>query len=134
MQDGARNALLGYLYQFIGVASLRALSASDSVHGAWVGLLARVENGHLLHERHGDDAIVKPVFGTLGGSVAIQFKHSSNASRGLSVGEFIDILHGFEMSRLIAQGQGETVSQFTLITNRDLDRRAQSLFDARSGT
>ena len=59
MTDGARNAMLGYLYQFSQVASLRAYSPGDVVvGGGWPTLVGMVTTGTLTNELFNQDAMV----------------------------------------------------------------------------
>jgi hypothetical protein len=132
MHDGARDALLGYLYQAIGVSSLRAVAVREPGGGAWAWLTASVASGRLEHERFGQDAVVTKLPGAAGENVAIQYKHSLDITNAIATKELIEILHGFEMSRQDAGSRGVTISRYVLVTNRTLDDKARDLVARRN--
>jgi hypothetical protein len=131
MVDDARNALLGYLYQLLGTAavSIRELASGAD---AWAKLIARVGQGALLSEEFGQDAIVHPAASPNRGVTAIQFKHSANADSLIDRNELIDILVAFDRSRQEAASGGVIIEHYTLVTNRQLDTRAQAIVDHRA--
>jgi hypothetical protein len=134
MQDGARNAFTGYLYQFLGVASLRAraITASDLEVELACDLVACIENGQLVHELHGQDAVVRVEPDANIENVAIQFKHARTPDRmTIDRSELIDILYAFDRSVQEAQARGESLHRFVLVTNRTFDGNAQALYDKR---
>ena len=87
MRDGARDALSGYLYQFIQVAALRAAAtlrvsvtgSSDDQDDLSCSLIADVGRGELLHERFGQDAVIRIVDSGSDETVAVQFKSSRSS-------------------------------------------------------
>jgi hypothetical protein len=128
MVDGARNALLGYLYQLLGTAvvSIRDVSSGSD---AWAQLIARVGQGEVVSEEFGQDAVVHPAARPSSGVTAIQFKHSSAAGKSIERTEFIDILFAFDQSRRYAAKSGVTIEHFALVTNRQLDAQVRAIFD-----
>src|SRR5438309_7436016 len=105
MRDGARDSLLGYLYQFVGIASLRALSTEITGDGISTVVRAKVASGRLIHECVGQDAKVQPAPGVAGGSMLIQFKHSGDEGNELDEAELVEILCKLERSRQEAARQ-----------------------------
>jgi len=95
MVDGARNALLGYLYQLLGTASVSLLEAT-SAGDVWARLIVRVGQAELLSEEFGQDATLHPRAHPKEGVTAIQFKHSGTAGSKIDRAEFIEILAAFE--------------------------------------
>ena len=133
MRDAARDSLLGYTYQFMGIASLRALSSETTGEGLSAVFRAKVAAGRLIHEWVGQDAAVRQVPGAPGGSILIQFKHSGDEGNDLDESELIEILCKLDRSRQEAARLGETVDEHVVITNRRLAADALSLYNARSG-
>ena len=128
MVDGARNALLGYLYQLLGTA---AVSVREVDHGsdAWAQLIARVGQGDLVSEEFGQDAIIHPAASPNRGVTAIQFKHSATVGSMIERDELIDILVAFDRSRREAESGGVVIEHYALVTNRQLDPKAQEIVD-----
>jgi hypothetical protein len=108
MLDGARNALLGYLYQLLGTASVRVREVRSG-DDAWADLIARTGAGVVICEEFGQDATVRPLGLPTQGVVAIQFKHSAATGSLIDRSELIDILCGFDRSRLEAKKEGVTI-------------------------
>jgi hypothetical protein len=131
MVDGARNALLGYLYQLLGTAAV-IVRKVPSTADAWAQLIARVGQGELLSEEFGQDATLRPAATPNRGVTAIQFKHSANASTLIKRDELIDILLAFDRSRREAASDGIVIEHNALVTNRQLDPRAQEIVDHRA--
>ena len=128
MLDGARNALLGYLYQLLGTAAISIQEVSPGAD-AFAQLIASVGQGELISEEFGQDAVVHPAAKLNQGMTAIQFKHSATSERPIRSGELIDILSAFDQSRRETKLRGDTISHYVLVTNRRLDSTAQSIFD-----
>src|SRR5258708_1534960 len=131
MVDGARNALLGYLYQLLGTAAVSVREVASAAD-AWAHLIARVGQGDLLSEEFGQDATVHPAATPSRGVTAIQFKHSATAGRLIERDELIDILVAFDRSRLQAATDGVVIEHYALVTNRRLGPRAQEIVDHRA--
>ena len=134
MQDGARNAFTGYLYQFVGVASLRAraITVSDLEAELAFDLVASVDNGQLVHELHGQDAVIRAQPGGNGECVAIQFKYARTHDRmKIERSELIGILHAFDRSFREAKAHGDSLDRFVLVTNRTFDWATKALYDQR---
>jgi hypothetical protein len=126
MINGARNALLGYLYQLLGTASVQVRRV-DPGDDAWADLIARVNDGEVRGEEFGQDATIRPVGMPDCGVAFIQFKHSATTGKVIERAEFIEILFAFDRSRMEAKAEGVTIDRYVLITNRDLDAKAQDL-------
>ena len=62
MADGARNALVGYLYQIVGAGALRALvlTAGENDDELSCDLISLVGDGELRHEMFGGSIRVTP--------------------------------------------------------------------------
>ena len=134
MRDGAQDALVGYLYQFVGVASLRAraITATDLEQELSCELIASVQKGTLHHEQQGQDALVRVSAGDRDETVAIQFKYSRTVERRVMPrNEVIDVVHAFDRSRRFAASQGVAIDRYVLVTNRTLDTTADALFQKR---
>ena len=125
MLDGARNALLGYLYQLIGTASVRVREVADG-DDAWAHLIARA-GGSLHSEEFGQDAAVRQIAAPGAGVTAIQFKHSAVTAKAVERSELLDILVAFDRSRNEAASSGVTIDRYSLITNRQLAAGAQEV-------
>jgi hypothetical protein len=122
--DGARAALTGYLYQFLGVCALRGRvteSGSDFITAILPG--AKIERVH--HELYSDALVHLGQSSSSGGeTVAIQFKYSADGTP-VSSNDLIEIIHGLEQSRQAAGNQ--TVTRYLLVTNRPLHESAKAL-------
>lgn len=127
MQNGARNALMGYLYQFLGTATVRVLEVAQG-DDAWARLLVTV-GGQLHSEEFGQDAVGRPPGYPTRGAAAIQFKYSTASGRAIDRAELLDILVAFDRSRVAAAASRETIDQFFLVTNRQLGANAQAVLD-----
>lgn len=131
MTDGARNALLGYLYQLLGTAAVKVRELPAGAD-AWAHLIASVGQGDLIVEEFGQDATVHPTATPNRGVTAIQFKHSSNVESQIDRDELIEILVAFDRSRRDAESVDVAIEHYTLVTNRRLDPRAQEIVDQRA--
>lgn len=132
MLDGACYALLGYLFQLLGTASVcvREVVPGDD---AWADLVARVGDGEVRCEEFGQDAVVRPLGLPDQGVTAIQFKYSATPGKRISISELIEILSAFDSSTREATARGVRISHYALISNRTLNASAQQLAnDARS--
>jgi hypothetical protein len=130
VQDGARDALVGYLYQLVGVAGLRARATlcEGTAESLDCVLLNWIQQGSLLHEVFGQDAAVR-----LDGQrvVAVQFKYSRRSGGAIILpSEFQEILHTFDCSRREALPTDQ-ITRFVIITNRRLDQEVQALYEKR---
>lgn len=132
MPDGARRALLGYLYQLLNTAALRAVPSG--VDGYPASLLADVRLGQLVLEVHGQDAAIRIDRTGPAELVALQFKHLGEPGSTLGFQDLIEILHALEMSRRAAAAVNETINRSFLVTNRTLDPRAKRLWAKRNGS
>ncbi len=140
MRDGARDALSGYLYQFIQVAALRAAATirvpekglSDDQDGLGCKLIADVRRGTLDHERLGQDAVVRIADSGSDETVAIQFKASRSSTRAeMDMAELVEILRSFDASQREARSEGRTIDRFVLVTNKSLNSIARSALQER---
>ena len=129
MLDGARNALLGYLYQLLTTASV-TVRRVDSHDDAWADLIATIGIGVIRTEEFGQDATIRPLTNPDAGVMAIQFKHSANAGHLIEKRELIQILARFDNSRREAASNGTGIDRYQLITNRDLDQNVDLLLAA----
>jgi hypothetical protein len=130
VQDGARGALVGYLYQLVGVAGLRARATvcKGTAESLDCVLLNWIQQGPLLHEVFGQDAVVRL---NSQGVVAVQFKYSWKSGGALILpSEFQEILHTFDCSRREALPTDQ-ITRFVIITNRELDQEVQALYEKR---
>jgi hypothetical protein len=127
MLDGARNALMGFLYQLLGTASVRVREVTTGPD-AWASVIATVGNGTLVCEEFGQDAIARPPLPNHG-ITAIQFKHSADPNNLIAPSELIDILFAFDQSRSVALAGGEKIEAFVLVSNRKLDDKSQRMLD-----
>src|SRR5947209_5116341 len=98
MVDGARNALLGYLYQFVGLLGLkaRALDPRESNDSLECELVVWAGKGTVIHEEFGQDAAFRLL---AGGTVLVQFKYSASADRQeIDLPDLLEIIHRFDES------------------------------------
>jgi len=129
MADGARNALAGYLYQFVGAAGLvaRAQRSKDAQDRRSTSFFAKLRGSTVVHELADMDAAV--LLNTIE-AVGVQFKYShAPPPRAIDRQELIEILDAFHRS-----AEREPQIQFieyVLITNRPLQSAAKSLYDTR---
>jgi hypothetical protein len=140
MRDGARDALSGYLYQFIQVAALRSagmldVSASElQENDSEINckLIADVRRGRLTYEQRGQDAIIRIEDSGSDETVAVQFKSSrSDTHAELDSSELIEILRSFDASRRAAEGEGQTIDRFVVVTSKSLAESARSAIQQR---
>jgi hypothetical protein len=132
MVEGARNALLGYLYQLLCTASVRVRNVEDG-DSAWALLLARLGEGVIRSEEFGQDVTIRSLELPTEGIVAIQLKHSAETGKVINQSELIDILFTLDRSKKEAEGKGETINEFVLISNCHLHSDAERLItDAQS--
>ncbi len=128
MVDGARNALLGYLYQLLGTATLKVRDV-PSAADAWAQIIARVDSGAVLSEEFGQDATIHPAAALDRGVTAIQFKHSATAGSLIERYELIDILVALDRSRHEAESRSVLIEHYAIVTNRRLDPSAQAIVE-----
>ena len=133
MVDGARNALLGYLYQLLGSAAV-SIREVTSAADAWAHLIARVGQGEVLIEEFGQDATVRPAHAPAQGVTAIQFKHSATAGSVIERDELIDILVAFDQARRDAAAESVIIEHYTIVTNRQLAPNAEVIVKHRGTT
>jgi hypothetical protein len=79
MNDGARNALCGYLYQIVAGAGLAALAVevSDDEQGDLLcALIIKAREARILHEMHGQDLLLHRQDAADNSGTAVQFKFS----------------------------------------------------------
>jgi hypothetical protein len=130
VRDGARDALVGYLYQLVGVAGLqaRALNFREMNDELNCELINWIRRGPLLHEIFGHDAAVR-LDGK--GAVAIQFKYAWSAgSELIQPSDFHEILNAFDRSRREFL-TSDPITGYVLITNRTLHEDVQTLYEGR---
>src|SRR5262245_27611639 len=113
MLDGARNALLGYVYQLLGTASVRVREVPPG-EDAWADLIGRVGHGVVRCEEFGQDATVWPLGLLDQGVVAIQFKHSAKTGSAIERAELIEIQFAFDQSRIEAAAEGVSIDRYVL--------------------
>jgi hypothetical protein len=128
VQDGARNALIGYLYQFLGVAGLRVLSVLSSDEELFCRGLGDVPNGRLAHEAFGQDAAMQWPDGAI---VAFQFKYSWDGTKPLDKGDLHSILDAFDRSQS-ELSPPTTFTNFVVVTNRQLELAVQGILAAQN--
>ncbi len=125
MLDGARNALLGYLFQLLGTAAVVVREvATESGSGA--ELITGVGERELRIEEFGQDATARPIASPSSDVTAIQFKYST-AGTEIGRSELIDILAAFDRSRHEAAASGVAIEHFAIMTNRRLDTASQAI-------
>jgi hypothetical protein len=120
MVDGARNSLLGYLYQLLRTASLVTLDRVEHLNCESASLLARVAVGTVCVEEFQQDTVIRPNATPKEGLTAIQYKHSGVHDNDVELPEFLEILNGFHNSRVLAEKGSEKIDHFALVTNRSL--------------
>jgi hypothetical protein len=130
MQDGARNALIGYLYQLLGTAALCIRWVSDG-DDAWASLTAEDDALHV--EEYGQDAILRPPPHSGRTARAIQFKYSTTERSEIAPQELKEILLRFDASRREALADGVFVGRYELVTNRVASKGAQKILDEGRG-
>jgi hypothetical protein len=127
MPDGARSALLGYLYQLVQVATLRACAANAAeAEPEWPVLLALIARARLTSELFNQDAVALADDGS-SACAAIQVKYSEGGNESIDFQSFVELLHGFEQARLLAQRDQWTVESYFLITNRSLNSSVEEI-------
>ncbi|CAN5708770.1 hypothetical protein BH23PLA1_BH23PLA1_27780 [soil metagenome] len=131
MGDGARNALGGYLYQFLGAAGLtaRAQVSAGASSADGMRLNSQVRQGIVIHEQDDMDVVVR-LPGRMD-AIGVQFKYSQETPpRPIERSELIEILDAFHRST--TGSRDYRFSEYVLVTNRSLAYSAQSLFETRS--
>jgi hypothetical protein len=131
MADGARYALGGYLYQFLGAAGLSALARNVSSN-----LDTDVQKHDLasrrisvVHEQ--DDMDVVVMCDGINSTVGVQLKYSGKSPpRSIEGKELIEILDAFHRSS--NQRADLRFTGFALISNRVLASSAETLYETRS--
>lgn len=135
MLDGARNALLGYLYQFLVVSSLRvwadaAADDSPSDHP----LRTLLVKGRLASEMFNQDGVITPDAATSAECAAVQVKHS-NTGDEIDLQAFTEVLCGFDQSRLQALKEAQTVvGNYWVVTNRPRHPDVEQLWSTNDTT
>ncbi|MBX9654944.1 hypothetical protein K2Y11_15135, partial [bacterium] len=133
MTDGARNAMLGYLYQFSLVASLRAYSIGDYVpEDGWPTLIGMVAEGKLTNEFFNQDVVVSTDKAGREVCAAVQVKYSGDANVPINLQVFIELLFGFDQSKKLAERQRVHFDEYYVITNRNLDTSIDKVWRAQS--
>lgn len=126
MTDGAQNALLGFVYQWVKTAELevrRSSTASEDDDDFAILARRRIES-----ERFGQDAVGLSDSGSSRAATLIQYKHSSTG-REVSLDDFIGILEAFDRSRAEAEDESYDVDTYALVTNRGLARKVQEVMN-----
>jgi hypothetical protein len=135
MSDGARNALGGYLYQIVGGAGLaaRAVEVSGEEGGELLyALIIEARNARVLHEVHGEDVVLRREDAAGNTGIAVQFKFSRHgAAEPITPSELRDILRAFHRCAAAASAEFP-VTEYALVTNRDLTDRAREHHDRRT--
>jgi hypothetical protein len=130
MADGARDALSGYLYQFLGAAGLiaRARNSADDHAADAGGLEVSARRGSVVHEQADMDVVVRSAGES--NAVGVQFKYSrSTPPRAIEGSELIEILDAFHRSS--TQPEALLFTKFVLISNRPFAASAQLLYATR---
>ena len=126
MNDGARNALGGYLYQIVAGAGLAARTVDVSVDEPGellYALIIEAKKARVLHEMHGEDLVLRREEAAANSGTAVQFKFSRHgASEEITPSELRDILRAFHRSAAAAAAEFP-VAGFVLVTNRDLNEK-----------
>lgn len=126
--DGGRVALAGFLYQIVGLLGLKATAhaTGTAVDGAELDAVVTVDkDGLLSHEAYGQDAVLTTIVGGEAGLSLVQFKYSRGASpRPIFRDEFDGIVRRLADSVELAEGLGQRVTGFYLITNRAVSKTA----------
>lgn len=134
MTDGAQNAMLGYLYQFSLIASLRAYSVGDLPAGSgWRTLVGNIAGGRLTSEMFGQDGVGAVPKGGQLQWVALQVKHSGDPTKVIDLQFFVEMLYSFDQSRQFAVAEQVDLQRFYVLTNMQADSTAGSLWRSRSG-
>jgi GTPase SAR1 family protein len=130
MVDGARNALSGYLYQFLGAAGLAARGGKmtgDQDLGAESNASAH-KTVSVVHEHADMDVVLRLAAGA--NAIGLQFKYSPKAPpRQIELRELIEILDAFNRSS--SQSKSLVFTEFVLISNRALAPAAIALYQTR---
>lgn len=135
MTDGAQNAMLGYLFQFSLIASLRAYSAGDFPAGSgWRTLVGHIAGGRLTSEMFGQDGVGAVPKGGQKEWVALQVKHSGDTAKVIDLQFFVELLYGFDQSRRFAASEGIHFQRFYVLTNLQPDSNVGGLWQIRSAT
>ena len=130
MPDGAQSALLGYLYQFTQVAALTARGLVTSDDG-WQLLDGLVAEGEVTSELFNQDAVISAP-GQTPVCAAIQLKHTGDAAKRIGLQDFLELLHGFEQSRKLAERAGSAIVRYFVITNRACSEDVEAIWVAQS--
>jgi hypothetical protein len=128
MNDGARDALAGYLYQIFGAAGIgaRAHGGLDDADQLTCDLVLLAQQSRILHEVHED--VLLQHQGEANEATAVQFKYSRNAgSTPMEPADLREILHTFDRSREAA-APALSLTGFILVTNRPLSPSARWLY------
>ncbi len=140
--EGGQAALVGYLYQILGLCSMKAklhhlhTSENESASPADIEeLFSLVRGGSIQHEAYGQDAAIRR-FQQLGINesdqcILAQFKYSQqDPALPIYPKELRKILDRLHISVQWASREGEQVTGYVLITNRELSPGTKELRDA----
>lgn len=128
MTDGARNALLGFVYQWVKTAELEVRRSSTALEDDDdFTFLAR---GRIESERFGQDAVNLLDSGSSRLATLIQYKHSSTG-REVSLDDFIEMLEAFDRSKGAAKEESYDVDLYFLVTNRELTLKVQEVMSSK---
>lgn len=133
MTDGAQNAMLGYLYQFSLIASLRAYSVGDLPAGSgWRTIVGHIAGGQLKSEMFGQDGMVAVPKGKQPEWVALQVKYSDGTSNIIDLQFFVELLYSFDKSRELAAPEQVDPQRYYLLSNLPLNSTVERLWINRS--
>ncbi len=135
MSNGGRAALGGFLYQMIGILGLKTWAEiffDDPLNSPELDALFKtVVDGSLLHELHDQDGVINK-FGITQEDECIffQFKYTSNPSPGtIGQSDLWEIINKLLVGKRKAEQQGQTATNYFLITNRRLGPTAIDLIN-----
>lgn len=127
-QDGARNALGGYLYQIVAGAGLAARAvevAKDDPSELLYCLIIEARNARVLHEVHGEDLVLRREDAGSNFGTAVQFKFSRHGpAEAITPSELREILRAFHRFESAAREEFP-VAGYVLVTNRDLNDKGR---------
>ena len=85
-----------------------------------------------MHERFGQDAVIRIVDSGSDETVAVQFKSSRSSTRSeMEMPELIEILRSFDASQREARKEGRTINRFVLVTSKSLGLTCRSVVQKR---
>ena len=130
MADSVKDALGGYLYQFLGAAGLAACAQSlgESQDPNRRGVAVASRAGSVVHEEKDMDVVVRLTGNQ--SAAGVQFKYSRSAPpRPIEASELIDILDA--LYRSVKLSPTVEFTEFVLISNRHFAPSADRLFATR---